>query len=588
MTPSYFVLKTVYSALGMGAVLHAPLQAIMKESYMDAFPGMEWKNLAVPNIFYHVEGRRFSDIVRKGEEFTVVYFFCGIAEETVLKFTEALKNRMSAPENQRYYKLESVSEPYVKTLDDLRREYAFIPENGELTLDLMMPLPFKPCEKTGTVFTKEMFVKSLVNRMKRLFGEEILTEIDTDAFELSADLKRETLCTHRVDDHLGQRIRGGIGRIVLKGDFSSLRDMLILACELHLGPELTTSQGYFLPEKAGEPLLEEDSEVTEPYKKPLYVTAMNSFLGVSGGTIEVYSDHELKNSYPMNRIGEVIVLEKAIFSTEFLAKCAARKIPVSISLGKSAEYGTFTRPEKRRYEVMKSHILKFSSLSEAEIVKISRDIAETKTRAFASIFRRRWGKGTAKILKKLDAAADLFAKAETIDEVRGYEGISSRLIYEKIQDLILNEDFRFKRRGRYEKDFMNAALNFAYSKLYQKVVLTLNAIGLDPYLGFLHSSNDRYESLACDIEELFRAVVFNTLINMVNLQQLRASDFVETEKLIVIKQGGIRKILEVLEKEFRKVDPKSGKTLEEELYNQCVILQNWALGKCELTWYRWE
>ena len=165
MTPSYFVLKTVYSALGMGTVLHAPLQAIMKESYMDAFPGMEWKNLAVPNIFYHVEGRRFSDIVRKGEEFTVVYFFCGIAEETVLKFTEALKNRMAAPENQRYYRLEEVSEPCLKTLDDLRREYAFIPENGELTLDLMMPLPFKPCEKTGRVFTKEMFVKSLVNRM---------------------------------------------------------------------------------------------------------------------------------------------------------------------------------------------------------------------------------------------------------------------------------------------------------------------------------------------------------------------------------------------------------------------------------------
>ncbi|MBR4490463.1 CRISPR-associated endonuclease Cas1, partial [bacterium] len=346
---------------------------------------------------------------------------------------------------------------------------------------------------------------------------------------------------------------------------------------------------YFVPERGGEPSSADDDEtVAEPYKKPLYITAMNSFLGVSGGTIEVYSDHELKNSYPMNRIGEVIILEKAIFSTEFLAKCAARKIPVSISLGKSDEYGTFSRPDKRRYEVLQSHIKKFSSLSEEEIVKISRDIAETKTRAFASIFRRRWGKGTAKILKKLEAAADLFAKAETIDEVRGYEGISSRLIYEKIQNLILNEDFRFKRRGRYEKDFMNAALNFAYSKLYQKIVLTLNALGLNLYLGFLHSSNDRYESLACDIEELFRAVVFNAVINMVNLQQLKVSDFVETEKLIVIKQGGIRKILEVFEKEFLKVDPKSGKTLAEELYDQCALIKSWAEGKSELTWYRWE
>ena len=585
MIPAFFTLKTVYSALGMGVILHAPLQAIMKESYMDAFPGMEWKNLAVPNMFYHVVGRRFSDTVRKGEKFTVVYFFCGIPEETVLKFSDALKNRMDVPENLRYYRLEEVSLPVLKTLDDLREKYAFVPEKGEITLDLMMPLPFKPCEETGTVFTKEMFVKSLCNRMKRLFGKEVLSGTDTDAFELSADLKRETLCTHRVDDRFGQRIRGGTGRITLKGDFSSFRDLLILACELHL--ELTTTHGYFVLQADGTSAAKND-EPSEPYKKPLYVTAMNSFLGISGGTIEVYNDRVLKNSYPINRIGEVIVLEKAIFSTEFLAKCAERRIPVSISLGKSYDYGTFIRPDKRRYEVLQSHIMKFSSLSEEEIVKISRDIAETKTRAFTSIFRRRWEKGTARILKKLEAAAALFAKAETIDEIRGYEGISSRLIYEKIQNLILNEDFRFERRGRYEKDFMNTTLNFAYSKLYQRVVLTLNAIGLDPYLGFLHSSNDRYESLACDIEELFRAPVFNIVINLVNLQQLKVSDFVETEKGIVIKQGAVRTILEVFEKEFQKVDNKSGKTLGEELYNQCMTLQNWALGKCELTWYRWE
>ncbi|MBP5592240.1 CRISPR-associated endonuclease Cas1 [bacterium] len=590
MTSSFFTLRTVYSAQKSGVILHAVLQAIMKESYMDAFPGMVWKNLDVPNIFYHVEGRRFSDVLEEKEVFTVCYFFCGIDEETVLKFSDALKKRMDVPENQNYYKLEEVSEPYLKTLDDLRREYAFIPEKGEITLDLMMPLPFNSSKDTEkTEISKELFRKLLQGRMKRLFGEDLQGEIDPDAFEITTDLRRKTLCTHQKNGVYGQRIRGCIGKITLKGDFSSFRDLLILACELHLGPELTTSQGYFVPERGGEPSSADDDEtVAEPYKKPLYITAMNSFLGVSGGTIEIYSDRELKNSYPMNRIGEVIVLEKAIFSTEFLKKCAERDIPVSISLGKSDEYGTFSRPDKRRYEVLQSHIKKFSSLSEEEIVKISRDVAETKTRAFISIFRRRWEKGTARILKKLEAAADLFAKAETIDEIRGYEGISSRLIYEKIQNLILNEDFRFERRGRYEKDFMNTTLNFAYSKLYQRVVLTLNALGLNPYLGFLHSSNDRYESLACDIEELFRAPVFNAVINLINLQQLKASDFVETEKGIIIKQGAIRTILEVFEKEFQKINPKSGKTLEEELYNQCVLIKNWALGKCELSWFRWK
>lgn len=246
MTPTYFVLKTVYSAQRKGVIIHATLQAIMKETYMDMFPGMEWKNFDVPNLFYHVEGKHFSDALEENEIFTVCYFFCGIPEETVAKFSDALKNRMSVPENQKYYKLESVSEPYLKTLDDLRKDYAFIPESGEITLDLMMPLPFNSGRDTGTVITKELFRKLLLNRMKRLFGDDVYSVINTDSFEIKTDLRRKTLCTHEKDGVYGQRIRGCVGSITLSGDFSSFRDLLLLACDLHLGPELTTSQGYFL------------------------------------------------------------------------------------------------------------------------------------------------------------------------------------------------------------------------------------------------------------------------------------------------------------------------------------------------------
>ena len=78
MTLSYHILKTVYSAQRRGVIIHATLQAIMKKSYIDAFPGTEWKNLDVPNIFYHVEGRRFSDVLDENEIFTVLYFSAGL------------------------------------------------------------------------------------------------------------------------------------------------------------------------------------------------------------------------------------------------------------------------------------------------------------------------------------------------------------------------------------------------------------------------------------------------------------------------------------------------------------------------------
>lgn len=243
----YHVLQVKYSTQKEGELIHSTLQAIMKETYMDMFPGMEWKNQNVPNLFYHVEGKRFDSVLKKGEIFTVLYFFCGIPEETVAKFADALKERMEKTENQNYYKLESVGKPCLKTLANLRRDYAAIPEKGEVVLDLMMPLPFKPCEETGKVFTKEMFAKSLVNRMKRLFGKAIPDTVDLSSVDLKTELEHKTLCTHQKDGVYGQRIHGCVGKITLSGDLTSIRDLLLLACELHLGPELTTSQGYFEP-----------------------------------------------------------------------------------------------------------------------------------------------------------------------------------------------------------------------------------------------------------------------------------------------------------------------------------------------------
>ncbi len=589
MTPSYFVLRTVYSAQKSGVIIHATLQAIMKKSYMDAFPGMVWKNLDVPNIFYHVEGRRFSDVLEENEIFTVLYFFCGIAGETVEKFTDALKKRMDIEENQHYYRLESVSEPYLKTLDDLRREYAFIPENGEITLDLMMPLPFSSGRDVGTVITKELFKKLLSGRMKRLFGDDVQGEIDTDAFEITTALRRQTLCTHEKDGVYGQLIRGCVGKITLSGDFSSFRDLLLLACELHLGPALTTSQGYFVPERAGAPASADDDEtVVEPYKKPLYVTAIDSFLGVSGGTLEVYCDQKLKETYPVNRLSEVIILEKAVFSTDFLKKCAERGVTVSLSLGKSDEYGTFITPKKRHYEMITRHNAKFSSLSDDEMLQTARDIVAAKIGSFETLFRKRWKEGTAKIIKQLEKSVKSLEKAKSTDEVMGIEGSASRFIHDEVQDLILNEDFRFERRGRGENDIMNTTLNFAYAKLFQRVALTLNALGLNPYLGFLHSTNGRYESLACDIEEPFRAIVFNAVLSAINLQQLKSSDFVTSDSGIIIKQSGIKAILASFERELGRIDAKTGKTLAEELYDQCALVKSWAEGKTELTWYRWS
>jgi CRISPR-associated protein Cas1 len=50
---------------------------------------------------------------------------------------------------------------------------------------------------------------------------------------------------------------------------------------------------------------------------------------------------------------------------------------------------------------------------------------------------------------------------------------------------------------------------------------------LDPYLGFLHSAGDSYESLVCDLEEAFRPMVDRHLVTAINKKVVQAKDFVK-------------------------------------------------------------
>lgn len=74
-------------------------------------------------------------------------------------------------------------------------------------------------------------------------------------------------------------------------------------------------------------------------------------------------------------------------------------------------------------------------------------------------------------------------------------------------------------------DALNAVLDFSYWLLFTRVNVLLRARGLNPYLGFLHSAQDHYESLVYDLVEPFRARVDRMVLlalhrREVQLQQL--------------------------------------------------------------------
>ena len=136
-------------------------------------------------------------------------------------------------------------------------------------------------------------------------------------------------------------------------------------------------------------------------------------------------------------------------------------------------------------------------------------------------------------------------KAQDKTELIGYEGMASNAYFEVLPILILNQktDFPFHGRNRRPpKDAVNAMLSFAYTLIANDVAAALETVGLDPYVGFLHTLRPGRTSLALDMMEELRAYLADRLVlSLINRKQISGKGFVEHGDNGIVMDEDIRK-----------------------------------------------
>lgn len=133
------------------------------------------------------------------------------------------------------------------------------------------------------------------------------------------------------------------------------------------------------------------------------------------------------------------------------------------------------------------------------------------------------------VAKMLDVRKRQVLKAENKTELMGFEGITSKLYFDALPNLIINqrEDFPFNGRNRRPpKDAVNAMLSLAYTLIASDITSALESVGLDPYMGFLHSLRPGRTSLSLDVMEEFRAYLGDRFVlSLINKRQITPKDF---------------------------------------------------------------
>ena len=112
--------------------------------------------------------------------------------------------------------------------------------------------------------------------------------------------------------------------------------------------------------------------------------------------------------------------------------------------------------------------------------------------------------------------------------LQGFEGAASASYFNCFKHLLNEPELFNGRTRRPPRDPANALLSYGYTILLNQVTSAICTVGLDPYIGYLHSSQYGKPALALDLMEEFRPLIVDSVVlSIFNNGILKASHFTQ-------------------------------------------------------------
>ncbi|RMH21896.1 MAG: CRISPR-associated endonuclease Cas1 [Acidobacteria bacterium] len=259
-------------------------------------------------------------------------------------------------------------------------------------------------------------------------------------------------------------------------------------------------------------------------RRPLYLARHDLEVRVSGETVIVEGAEEEPVELPARALGHVVVIGRSRITLPALLMLARLEVPVFFCRRSGQLRALFGHhpPDWRLWQEQAA----FAADREA-CVRFAREVVKAKLANAATLavrFKLGDHRRVARTLRNL--ARDGMRK-DGLDALRGLEGRGARLFFEALAKS-LPDGWPFAgRRRQPPPDPVNSMLSFGYSLLHHHVTTALVAAGLNPHLGFFHRPNDRYPSLASDLQEEYRQLVDALVWSLIRRRQVSPDDFVE-------------------------------------------------------------
>lgn len=328
-------------------------------------------------------------------------------------------------------------------------------------------------------------------------------------------------------------------------------------------------------------------------KNTLFVTNPGAYLSLDGENIVILRESNEVGRVPLHNLEGVITCGYTGVSPALMAACCKQKIALSFLSPSGRFLGRVSGAQQGNVLLRRmQYRIADDPVGRSEV---------SRPMIAAKLYNARWvlERAIRDHAMRLDADALRTVCGQLRDGIqqvqgctddgtlRGIEGRMAAAYFGVFDQLILQNRDGFSFTGRNRRpplDPVNCLLSFVYTLLAHDTAAALETVGLDPYVGFLHTDRPGRISLALDLMEELRAVLADRFVlTLINKRQVTPDGFVIRENGAVRMEDDTRRTVLAAwqtRKQETLVHPFLGEKIEWGLvpYAQALLLSRYLRG----------
>lgn len=285
----------------------------------------------------------------------------------------------------------------------------------------------------------------------------------------------------------------------------------------------------------------------------LYVTSENSYLSLDGENVVVSDQGCEVGRLPLHNLESIVSFGYRGTSPALMGACAER----NISLCYLSPQGKFLARVSGK---VKGNVILREQQYRA-FLDNEKSLGVAKNCIIGKIYNARWvleratrDHGFQVNVEELKKSSEILKNSivhvhncQSKEQLRGIEGEAAQIYFGVFDELILQQKKDFSFHGRTKRpplDYVNVLLSFTYTLLTNTITSALETVGLDPYVGCLHTERPGRVSLSLDlIEELRPVFADRFVLSLINKKLITKKGFEKKENGAILMDDKTRRLV---------------------------------------------